>query len=513
MRNKDYMDLMVEFQHKFSPHKWRVESVHLWPMIRISWTMAMHFSGDKSYSRIDRKGLVGKSSLSRLYNNITRKLGEFYSCYRAKYQDRGTNQYALISADVLFFTYSINRSKLKGCWYNRLTSRLFSYFQKNGFKCLNWERGNYGDYRIPRSESSAFYQTEIDICIQLSRFKAMPVIEQKTKDEIQRGIDWVSSMTSNSVELPGLDFIHKQSRILLNLKNFFVSKLRQVRPKLVFTTCYYSIDSWALMAACHELGIITVDLQHGQQGSLHQAYGLWGEIPVNGYEIMPNYFWNWRKEDSEAIMQWASGTSKHEAFAVGNLWINEWIQDESEIVQLYDQILNESIDESVDLNLLFTVHLDYLPEFQWEVIRRSPSNWKWWIRLHPSQLDLIDKVKNFVGETRCQVDIDLATSLPLYALLRMVNIHFTGWSSTMIEAEQMGVKSIFMDPKGMDFCPNVYQRGNSFLGDNAELVMELIESQNNLVNPISMEEVGFVGTEETKNHLEKTLEKLVDSDN
>ena len=55
------------------------------------------------------------------------------------------------------------------------------------------------------------------------------------------------------------------------------------------------------------------------------------------------------KEDSEAIMQWASGTSKHKAFAVGNLWINEWIQDESEIVQLYDQILNESIDESVDL--------------------------------------------------------------------------------------------------------------------------------------------------------------------
>ena len=65
----------------------------------------------------------------------------------------------------------------------------------------------------------------------------------------------------------------------------------------------------------------------------------------------------------------------------------------------------------------------------------------------------------------------------------------------------------------MDFCPNVYQRGNSFLGDNAELVLDLIESQNNLVNPISDGRSGFVGTEEIENHLKKTLEKLVDSDN
>ena len=109
-----------------------------------------------------------------------------------------------------------------------MTSRLFSYFQKNGFKCLNWERGNNGDYRIPRSECSAFYQTEIDVCIQMSRFKAMPVIESKTKDEIQRGIDWLLSMTRNNLELPGLDFIYKQSRSLLNLKKFFVRKLKKL---------------------------------------------------------------------------------------------------------------------------------------------------------------------------------------------------------------------------------------------------------------------------------------------
>ena len=74
----------------------------------------MHFSGDKNYSKIDRKGLSGKSGLVKLYYNVTRKLNEFYSSYRARYLDRENNQYPLMDTDVLFFTHSSGRTLLKG---------------------------------------------------------------------------------------------------------------------------------------------------------------------------------------------------------------------------------------------------------------------------------------------------------------------------------------------------------------------------------------------------------------
>ena len=50
-----------------------------------------------------------------------------------------------------------------------------------------------------------------------------------------------------------------------------------------------------------------------------------------------------------------------------------------------------------------------------------------------------------------RIVVDEATRLPLYALLRHMNVHLTEISSTVLEADQFGVPSVLCHPTGVDY--------------------------------------------------------------
>ena len=47
----------------------------------------------------------------------------------------------------------------------------------------------------------------------------------------------------------------------------------------VFFAWYYNLVNMALIWACRDLGITTVDIQHGLQGKYHVMYSHWTRIP------------------------------------------------------------------------------------------------------------------------------------------------------------------------------------------------------------------------------------------
>jgi sugar phosphate isomerase/epimerase len=98
-----------------------------------------------------------------------------------------------------------------------------------------------------------------------------------------------------------------------------------------------------------------------------------------------------------------------------------------------------------------------------DLIRESPSAWRWWLRLHPCRLHEREEIRSVLTERGLHnVLLDQATDLPLYALLRHMDVHLTEWSSVLLEAESFGVPSVVTHP-GADlaFSPSLPRDGDT----------------------------------------------------
>ena len=85
------------------------------------------------------------------------------------------------------------------------------------------------------------------------------------------------------------------------------------------------------------------------------------------------------------------------------------------------------------------------------VIKRSPPSWFWWIRIHPHQIKFKPAIKKLLYEYGIvNFNIDDATDLPLYALLRNIDFHLTCTASVVIEAAEFRVPSVFVSKEGID---------------------------------------------------------------
>ncbi len=130
---------------------------------------------------------------------------------------------------------------------------------------------------------------------------------------------------------PLLGFPIPESNYLLGIhelrlyKAYFSRLLQKIKPKIVFIICWYYERWMSLCWACRDLGIPTVDLQHGKQGKYHGLYSHWGNLPEDGYALMPKYFWTWGKESQENFGQWIPANHAfHQAVVGGNQWLAGW---------------------------------------------------------------------------------------------------------------------------------------------------------------------------------------------
>src|SRR5690606_17307926 len=143
--------------------------------------------------------------------------------------------------------------------------------------------------------------------------------------------------------------------------------------------------------AARRVGIPSVDIQHGNQRDIF--YHKWMNVPTKGYNIVPNYFWCWEKEDAEAINRWANLTSIHEAIIGGNPWIELWKNDNHPSIKKYNKLIKEFIDRDA-VNILVTLQPLYglpnwnenIPYWVIRAIKKSPDNWKWYIRYHHAMI-------------------------------------------------------------------------------------------------------------------------------
>lgn len=458
MKLSEISDLINEIEAKFPVDEWVVDSIHVWPWIRIK------LSTDIIY--LNNFAIINSNELKM--NNIKkitfRELKDFSRYIYAYLKDYNKNGKMDYPVDVVLLSNGISYTKLSESWYEKGCDPFIDYLNQRNINTLLLSPLHA--YYIPRYSLSNFIQPQITVAIVKALLKYY-VGKNRSKTSNLPGYEeceyYLQSKNLN-VSIPSLELIQKYVLQLKEISGFYKKILKRVKPKLTFIENYYWMVGFAFNLACRELDIPSMDIQHGAQGDLHRAYGRWHKVPKDGYELLPTYFWCWSDYEADAINRWSIDvTPSHRAIAGGNLFLELWVKGDKEFIKQYDIIVNQIKPFDSIVQILYTLNGFETKDELFKLINlinQTPSNYFWWLRCHPFRLDQKNKINElFASYDIKNVNIDAATELPLYAILRHMDIHITTYSSTVIEAEKFNVPSISINKYGTELYSELINLG------------------------------------------------------
>lgn len=243
--------------------------------------------------------------------------------------------------------------------------------------------------------------------------------------------------------------------------------LRVLSIQKVYLIAYYNGHLYGFIKACRDLGIETIEVQHGLQGKYHLAYGSFNNVPPSGYNIIPEIFWCWNEIYTNEINSWAGKTTFHQAYNKGHLWI-KYLQK------------NNKIGESSKKIVLFTAqpyewNVAFRP-FVIELLNTLGKKESIYLRLHPSQLSEQKDIEKYLNEKGINVElnIDEASKVDLPTLLNQTKLHITLDSSVVIEADLFNVDSIVLEDGAEEKYLPYIQMGRANKVSSIEELVKLI---------------------------------------
>lgn len=456
-------------------NKWEIGGLKIWPLFRVYY----------GYFLLTRRVANSNSQIVRYgsFTNRIRQIGiAILEQPLSALLDRKHND-IIRSSDVVILSHSSTRYfKVDGAWYNPYADSLVRNFNNEDINSLVLELTADGRYLVPRFSSSVFVQNRAFYASLNAKFRTLTNLP-KLHEELDGWNILVEIFDGllGSSDLPTMDDLRFRARQVFAYDHWFTSVLKKVKPKVGILTGYYSVEMMGFIRACRKLDIPTFEIQHGVQGDKHIAYHMWRNIPFGGYDTLPNIFWSWTESEAGYINSWAGNTSGiHQAIVGGNPCLNIYNRHGNELQHSVGGKHVEPLkrtDRSA-LQVLFTAQANNdLPLLLISTIKKTP-NWTWWIRIHPQYWETRESIrKQCVSEKLINVLIDEASDLSLVALLSHVDVHVTAFSSSVLEAESLGVSSVVIDPVGAAIFPEQINSGvATFAVDTVDLI-EKIEVQ------------------------------------
>lgn len=216
-----------------------------------------------------------------------------------------------------------------------------------------------------------------------------------------------------------------------------------------------------LCVACHRRGVWVADVQHGVIAERHPWYGqdYRARDPV---EWLPSTFLLWDQGSDDVIRKWSAPKGILPRI-IGNRWLSRFMKA-SPVDTLVTGLLERAaaIRPPGDMRkaILVTLGWDerdipngFIIEGLEAVIRKTAEEFRWVIRVHPNQLKGFAThegplfFKYFDERLKGYAEWECATTPPLPAVLRQVDMHISWMSSTAIEASQMGIRSAMLSPR------------------------------------------------------------------
>jgi hypothetical protein len=261
--------------------------------------------------------------------------------------------------------------------------------------------------------------------------------------------------------------------IVESLSRLFEKWLLRAGCKCVFIDVWYSPEGMAASLAASRLGIPTIDFQHGTQHE-HWAYAEWQRDTIEGYRLIPRFFWVWGKTTAESFR--ATNGLNSQALVGGNPWMNWWRNgNRPELARAIAEAraLTKGFQTALLATTQHTVPIDPLLEF----VHGSPRDWRWFVRLHRAMTDERHSVKaRFQAVGHPGVNVDEAGQLPLYALFHAVDVHLTGYSTCATEALAFGRPTVLLDPYGREAFDSYVRQGVMVHASGPAQVVECVRA-------------------------------------
>jgi len=173
--------------------------------------------------------------------------------------------------------------------------------------------------------------------------------------------------------------------------------------------------------------------------------------------MLPDRFWCWGDSEREAIADWSADT-RHASIVAGNAWQSIWKNGSEPFVgPLLAKARARRRECNAKHHVAITLSWGYADEELSKIFRAagrlSRRDHFWWIRLHPAQ---IGQEVHYAALARAagleNFEIEDATMLPLYAVLSVVDLVVAPGSTTVMEAEEWGLRSVVTSEYGVDLC-------------------------------------------------------------
>ncbi len=237
--------------------------------------------------------------------------------------------------------------------------------------------------------------------------------------------------------------------------------LAAMQPKVILMSSYGG--SYYLCAAARQLGITTVDIQHGGMHRHHAMAANWFNVPKGGYELLPDYFWCWT-EQSASYVQFEK-EQHHKAIIGGNPVLSSMIDNLSEAHKSY---LGELVQDD---RCVVVVALQYgkdelVPQHILEAWASTKDRYLWVFRLHPTAHHRVAELSDLIGVSEDVLLAAAEVSLPY--LLSITNALLTKSSTIVHESIAFDCAPAVWSDKGRAIFDDLVENGD---------VIEVLDSE------------------------------------
>ena len=437
MKNRnDIKNYILKIEQQFPVDSWKVNDLAIWPTLRIKlffYLINVVEVGNKvQIEKVKKLSILQKikAELKKLdaifhYFSLLKKLPKkkylFVGAdsHRVNFKSKRFNRYF----DILIDKYQIEKDSLYFEYghdtKNQYNSNLIFTFNKALHGYLLLKKG----YPVKVKFSGIQFDDFLNFLDQEDFNQNF--LKKYTKSYFNK---WASET-----------FFHKV--------NFFTKTLEKIKPTQIMILCYYIEDNFALIVAANQLGIKTIEMQHGPQTDIHLSYGSWTKIPSEGYSMIPTVFWSWDEYSKNVLNKWINNNKNYSVINIGNPWVDYWKTTDSDY-EYEDYIFYSLQPNPITIEQLF-------PEPIFDFIKNEP--YKWFIRLHPRQMHDLENIKNYLNkhDVLHLVNIEQATNDPLPQLLINSAVHITHSSGSALEASFLNVFTVLINEIGLLSFPEL----------------------------------------------------------
>ena len=436
---------ILELEERFPVDTWKINGIDIWPIIRVKIQTKINISINTKFTR--KPASYGGYSNYGFFQKIIRV---FSSLSKIN---------SLNKADFIGTSNFSHRSVYKNEYYNKFYDPILDRVNSNGLIIEHNSKEFYSDYPIHNSSKVMFFEDLFyyryfinSVLRKLKLYKPIKKIELKGYSDFLKELGTIKELNGLADEFE----LKKMEYLLFNLltyKRVYSKIIKKTKPDYVFEICHYNVNSIALTIAANELGVPSVEIQHGGQPTVHMAYGVWTKVPDSGYNTIPEIYWNWDQESKENLDQWVSNNRHHKTIVLGNPWIDYFksqLSNEEKKYVLYSL-------QPISFELIFP---PYLVDF----IKNNPE-YKWWMRIHPTDINRKQDYLDFFNKNKIEdlVIFDDGSKLSLPETLSQSKLHITYSSGTLMEAAELGIKTIVLDTENAkNYFESYIEKGEAF---------------------------------------------------